>query len=255
MRSLQGERVVVTGGSRGLGRAIVEALLPTGAEVMALARDGAALAEVERLGASIRIGDATDAALMDSLVAEVQPTALILNAGATPVMGSLDQQTWDSFSTVWSTDVKAGLHGVQAALKAPLPSGSRVLIASSGSALVGSPLSGGYAGAKRQLWFMAHDANAIAQERGLGIQFQALVPLQMVGDTDLIQTVAGEYARRLGVSIAEFRSERNGVEPMSAEAYAQLVVTLLTDERYATGVAYGFRIDTCITSLDGGPSA
>ncbi len=255
MRSVQGERVVVTGGSRGLGRAMVEALLAVGAEVTAIGRDGTALAEVERLGARVRQGDATDAAFMDSLVGEVRPSVLILNAGATPVTGPLDEQTWDGFSTVWNTDVKAGLHGVQAALKAALADGSRVLIASSGAAMVGSPLSGGYAGAKRQLWFMAQDANAIAQERGLGIRFQVLVPLQMVGDTALIREVAGAYARRQGISIGEFRAARYGVGFMSAEAYAQHIVTLLTDESYVTGVAYGFRSDTGITALDGGPPA
>jgi hypothetical protein len=57
-------------------------------------------------------------------------------------------------------DVKAGVHGIQAALKAPMASGSRVLIMSSGAALVlSSPhispqrlrLSGGHVGAKRML--------------------------------------------------------------------------------------------------------
>jgi hypothetical protein len=36
-----------------------------------------------------------------------------------------------------------------------LARGSRVLIASSGAAVGGSPMSGGYAGAKRMLWLMA----------------------------------------------------------------------------------------------------
>jgi hypothetical protein len=102
---------------------------------------------------------------------------------------------------------------------------------------------------------MAQDANAIAHERGLGTRFQVLVPLQMVGDTELIRAVAGAYARRQGITMEEFRAARYGVGFMSAEAYAQHVVTLLTDERYATGVAYGFRSDTGITSLDSGPPA
>ena len=53
----------------------------------------------------------------------------------------------------------AGLYWMQAALKTPLKSGSRVLVGSSGAAQNGSPLSGGYAGAKRMLWLMAKYAN------------------------------------------------------------------------------------------------
>ena len=56
-----------------------------------------------------------------------------------------------------------------------------MLISSSGAAICGSPLSGGYAGAKRMLWFMAAYANAVATELDLGIRFQALVPQQMTG--------------------------------------------------------------------------
>jgi NAD(P)-dependent dehydrogenase (short-subunit alcohol dehydrogenase family) len=251
MRQLQDERVVVTGGSRGLGLAIVEALVARGARVTVVARDRARLDDIERLGATVRPGDATDAGLMDAVVADARPSVLILNAGATPFMAPLDGQTWDTHSAVWNTDVKAGLHGIQAALKAPLPPGSRVLIASSGAAIVGAPLSGGYAGAKRMLWLMAHDANGIANERGLGLHFQVLVPMQMIGDTALAQVVAGAYARRQGISIEAFLAARYGGQPLSARQYGEHVATLLTDPTYATGVAYGIRGDTGITPLDG----
>jgi hypothetical protein len=49
---------------------------------------------------------------------------------------------------------------------------ARVPVGSSGAALQGLPLSGGYAGAKRTLWLLARYANGVA-EKGLGIRFQA----------------------------------------------------------------------------------
>jgi NAD(P)-dependent dehydrogenase (short-subunit alcohol dehydrogenase family) len=68
------------------------------------------------------------------------------------------RRRWGSFFDQHSqTDVKAGLYWLQAALNLPLKPGSRVLVVSSGAAQNGSPLSGGYAGAKRMLWFMAND--------------------------------------------------------------------------------------------------
>ena len=118
MTDIQGRQVLVTGGSRGLGLAMVESLLARGAKVTVLARDQVALGDVGRLGAQAVQGDATDAALMDGLVSELQPSVLILNAGATPHMGPIDEQSFESFSVVWNTDVKATLHGIQAALKA-----------------------------------------------------------------------------------------------------------------------------------------
>src|SRR5262245_29828833 len=247
---LQDQRVVVTGGSRGLGLGIVEALLARGAQVTVVARDPGRLGDLERLGAAARPGDVTDPALMSAVVADVKPSVLILNAGATPFMGTLDELSWDAFTAVWDTDVKAGLHGIQAALKAPLAPGARVLIASSGAAIAGNPFSGGYAGAKRMLWLMAHYANGIASERRLGIHFQVLVPQQIVGETTLGHQVASAGARRRGLSIEAFLAERYGA-PLSPRQYGEHVATVLTDPRYATGVAYGFKGDTAITALDG----
>jgi hypothetical protein len=69
---------------------------------------------------------------------------LILVAGANPVMGPLQDQTWETFSVNWQTDVKIAFTWLRAALLQPLPPGSRVVVVvSSGAAIIGSPASGG----------------------------------------------------------------------------------------------------------------
>jgi hypothetical protein len=102
IENLQGRRVLVTGGSRGLGLAMVEALLVRGAKVTVLARTRARLRDAEQLGADAIQGDATDAPWMDGLVADIKPAVVILNAGATPQMGPIDEQSFESFSAVWN---------------------------------------------------------------------------------------------------------------------------------------------------------
>jgi NAD(P)-dependent dehydrogenase (short-subunit alcohol dehydrogenase family) len=115
MQNLSGKRMVITGGSQGLGLAMVEALAACGANVTAISRDRATLAAAERVGAAVIAGDATDATLMNSVVREEVPDVLILNAGARLPMKPIDQQSWDEFSTAWNTDLKAALVGIQAA--------------------------------------------------------------------------------------------------------------------------------------------
>ena len=254
MRTLQDESVVITGGSHGLGLATVEALVARGARVTVVARDRARLEEVaKRKGVAVRPGDATDAALMDAVVAEVRPSVLILNAGAHPHLAPLDEQTWDTFCAVWNTDVKAGLHGIQAALKTPLLRGGRVLIVSGGFAIGGAPWGGGSAGAKRMLWSMAQYANLRAKELDLDLHFQALLPLQRPEGTGIDQYVNTWYAKRRGVSVEDFRVTLPG-QALPPRQWGEHVVALLTDPEYETGVAYGIKADpgkAGITLLDG----
>src|SRR5258708_11778255 len=182
--SLKDNNVVVTGGSRGLGLGLVEALVAHGAHVTVVARDADALGIARsRLGAATISADVTDETAAHRILAEIGPDILALNAGAKPRMGRLDQISWADFSATWETDVKAGLYWLQAALNLPLAPAARVLVGSSGAAQQGSPLSGGYAGAKRMLWIMANYANGVAKQKGLGIRFQAIVPLQIIGGT------------------------------------------------------------------------
>src|ERR1700738_68598 len=110
-------------------------------------------------------------------------------------------------------------------------------------------LSGGYVGAKRGIWQMAHNANSVAKERGLDVHFQVLLPLQLVGDTGLGRTVATAYAERDGTTVEDHLVKRYGM-PFLPKQYGQEVADVLTVPRYATGVAYGFRRDTPIMALD-----
>ena len=250
LTSLQNQSVVVTGGSGGLGLGLVEALVERGARITVVARDPERLAAVrERLGVTTIVGDITDAELARRVVREARPAVLVLNAGATPRMGSLDEQTWEDFSATWETDVKAGLGWMQAALREPLPPGARVLVGSSGAALAGSRLSGGYAGAKRMLWLMADYANEVASAKKLGIRFQVIVPQQMVAGTGVGQVGAEAYSQGSGMSPAEFLAARFGA-PLTPRVFGDHVTSILTDPQHAGGFAFGLQGEAGITILE-----
>ena len=248
--SLKDKTIVVTGGSRGLGLGLVEALVAQDARVTVVARDAEGLEAVRsRLGVATISADVTDEAAAHRILAEVRPDILALNAGAKPRMGRLDEISWAEFTAPWETDVKAGLYWLQAALNLPLKAGSRVLVVSSGAAENGSPMSGGYGGAKRMLWFMARYANGVAAQKGLGIRFQTIVPQQMIAGTGVGDAGASAYARATGVTPEAFVA-RFGA-PMPPRDFGEKVVSVLQDPAYAEGFAFGLKGDTGVTMLEG----
>src|ERR687887_2450963 len=133
------QRALVIGAGSGVGKATAEALTAAGASVVGSGSER----------------DATDPAHVAALLDEADPDLVVVAAGTRPRMASIDEQSWDSFSTPWNVDVKIAFEVGRAALARPLRPGSTVLIVSSGAGLAGSPLSGGYAGAKRMQLFLA----------------------------------------------------------------------------------------------------
>jgi NAD(P)-dependent dehydrogenase (short-subunit alcohol dehydrogenase family) len=189
-----------------------------------------------------------DPTVAERVIRELAPSVVVLNAGASPAMGPIHELTWEAFSRVWNTDVQAGLHWIQAAIRLPLARGSRVLISSSGAAVNGSPLSGGYAGAKRMLWLMAGYANQVSETLDLGIKFQTLIPMQMIGETALGRAGAEAYAARKGVAVEKFLAGFGA--PLGPRQIGEHVATLLTDPRHEAGVAFGVKGDFGLRSLD-----
>jgi NAD(P)-dependent dehydrogenase (short-subunit alcohol dehydrogenase family) len=120
----------------------------------------------------------------------------MLNAGATPLPRPIQQHTWESFSRNWDVDVAQVFHWTREALLAPLPPGSTVVALSSGAALFGSPLSGGYAGAKAAIRWLTGYAAEESQRAGLGIRFVSLLP-QLTPATELGAVFAAAGLRPL----------------------------------------------------------
>lgn len=248
---LQNQIAVVTGGSRGIGLGIVEALVERGAKVTVVARgENDRKIVAARLGVATVAADISDRAAAGRILADLRPSILILNAGATPGMAPFDQLSWESFSTNWEVDVKAGLHWMQAALATPLAKGSRVLVSSSGAAVGGSPMSGGYAGAKRMLWLMANYADRLAGEKDLGIRFQTIIPRQQIAGTGVGDTASSAYSAKLGLGRAAYLA-RFGA-PMSPRQVGEHVATILTEPRYENDRAFNLKGDTGISVEEAG---
>jgi NAD(P)-dependent dehydrogenase (short-subunit alcohol dehydrogenase family) len=237
--SLQGKVAIVTGGSRGLGRGIVHALAAEGADVWAIARDPAHLEALARElpGVHTRSADVTDPEVAAGLLREVRPDIVVLNAGAAPHLAPVHEQSWDEFSRIWDSDVKSTFFFTKEAMSQPLAPGSTVVIVSSGAAIAGSPVSGGYAGAKRMQWFLASYLQQESRRLARGIRFVAVLPKQLVGDTALGAAAAAAYAERAGISPEQLLA-RFGA-PLTPDGFGRQVVALLTDAAYADGTAYG----------------
>ena len=88
--------------------------------------------------------------------------------------------------------------------------GSVVIAVSSGAALRGSPLSGGYAGAKATIRFLTGYAAAESEREALGIRFVSVLP-QLTPATDLGSAAVAAYAAREGVDVGAYLSRAGPV--------------------------------------------
>jgi NAD(P)-dependent dehydrogenase (short-subunit alcohol dehydrogenase family) len=240
--SFHDKNVVVIGASRGVGRSIVGAFSALGAQVLAVARQAEPLKQLAAAfeGVQILTLDATSEGAPARVFATLAPDVVIVCAGATPHMAPLVEQSWEQFSRNWDTDVKIALRFSQAALTTPLPAGTTIILISSGAAINGSPLSGGYAGSKRTQMLLASYAQQESVRLSRGLRFLALAPGgNILAETDLGKVAASAYAAAQGVSLQDFTDmQRSGQPQLTVDRVARAVVELASDPEVQAGKSF-----------------
>jgi NAD(P)-dependent dehydrogenase (short-subunit alcohol dehydrogenase family) len=232
---LSGTTALVTGATRGFGRAVAIALRDAGADVVAVARNAEQLGQLRsEVGTTltVEVADVADPVVAGTLVERYRPKTLVLNAGAPPLMRPLQHQTWETFSRNWEVDVRQAFHWIREALLLPLAPQSTVIAMSSGAALFGSPLSGGYAGAKAAIRFITGYAADESVRAGLDIRFVSVLP-KLTPATELGAMAVAAYARRDGIDVDEL--VRRLGPALGPEQVGKCIADLASSTDHASG--------------------
>jgi len=215
LTSIAGRSVIVTGGSRGIGRGVARVFAAKGAQVLVVGRD---LAQAEAAAAAIRaeggrasgfaadVGNPGDVERMAAAALERHGGIDILcaNAGVFPA-ARLMEMTLEQWNEVLSTNLAGAFLSVRACVPALARSGrGRIVLTSSITGpITGYPGWTHYAASKAgQLGFMR---TAALELTPFGITINAVLPgnvrtegLDALGEDYLAQMTASIPQRRLG---------------------------------------------------------
>jgi 3-oxoacyl-[acyl-carrier protein] reductase len=212
LKSLQGRTVIVTGGSKGIGRGIARRFGSVGLNVLVVSR---ALGEAERVAAEIGahasgfaadVSGAEGCAAMAAAALERYGSVDVLcaNAGIFPA-AKLSEMTEADFDLVMNTNLKGTFLAVQACLPALKRSAAgRIIITSSITGpITGYPGWSHYGASKAgQLGFMRTAAIELAPH---GITVNAVMPgniltegMELMGEEYIAQTAACVPMKRMG---------------------------------------------------------
>ena len=230
-----GQTALVVGASRGFGRGVVESLLAKEMIVTAVARNREDLEDLARkTSAKIIVADAAGEQAAERILSETKPNLLVLSAGTSLDLRPLYEHTWETFSRPWEVDTKLTFLWVRAVLRAN-EGPEHVVVFGSGAALFGSPLSGGYAGAKKMNAFIAEYASGLASRTKRPIRFHCLIP-PMSPHTEFGAAAASAYAQMSGQTFQEFVKQLPS--PPSPADIGAAVVALHEDPKKWNQVSY-----------------
>lgn len=219
--NLQGKRVLITGGSSGIGYALAEAMLEKGASIAITGRRPDVLQEaaerlrqkgrVEYVAADVSTEEGRKITLESALNALGGLDALVNNAGGVRA-GRLEDTTEDEIRTMIEVDLLAPILLARAALPALRASGDGLIVnVTSGIALVAAPFYATYAGVKAGL---AKFGESLRRElKGEGVHVMTVYP----GATDTPMM----HSSRAGPELGFVREPAGAVAAATIEAIKQ----------------------------------
>ncbi|WP_373355805.1 glucose 1-dehydrogenase [Pseudoroseicyclus sp. CXY001] len=155
MFDLTGRRALVTGASRGIGRALAEGLAAAGAELVLNGRDRAALeaAAAELPGARILPFDVADRAAaqaaVDGFEAEVGPIDILVNNAGIQHRAPLEEFPAEAFERLMAVNVGGIFHTAQAVARHMLGRGrGKIINIASVNAMLARPTIAPYTATK-----------------------------------------------------------------------------------------------------------
>ncbi len=199
--SLAGKSVLITGGSRGLGRAIAQRFVAEGARVSICAREeGLLRATAAELGVLAESADVSRPADVDRVVAAVAERlggidVLVCCAGIHGPIGPVEEVDWRE----WAQAVEVNLFGTVLACRAVLPlmrerGWGKIIAISGGGATQPRPRFSAYAASKAAL--VRFVETLAAELAGTGIDVNAVAPGPL--NTRLLEDILSAGPERVG---------------------------------------------------------
>jgi NAD(P)-dependent dehydrogenase (short-subunit alcohol dehydrogenase family) len=240
MASLGGHHAVVTGGGRGIGRAIAAALTGAGAAVTVLGRGEAALAETvaEGRASGYAIADVTDQRALEDVLKRATAERgaidiLIANAGGAE-SAPFAKADADQFRRMFELNVMGVVHAIRAVLGDMVARRfGRIVVVASVAGLKGYAYVSAYCAAKHAAVGLVR---SLAQETAKsGVTINAVCPGYT--DTDLVRDSLANIAAKTGRSREAALADLLADEPLgrliSPEEVAAAVLFLCSREAAA----------------------
>ncbi len=214
---ISGSRVFVTGGNRGIGRALAEAFKAAGADVTVGVRETAAENTFKSINLDLSTRASIEASLPEILKAEFD--ILVNNAGML-TGGLLEDQPLDEIYSMFQVNLVGLTHLTRAVLPGMVARGrGKIVNNSSVSGVMNFPMASTYSAAKTGV--IALSACLNVELRGTGVS--SLVMVTPGVKTRMFDEIPKKYGSKMDLALLE-----GAIRP---EAWARKVIEAVQDDR------------------------